>query len=295
MTASAILLIAVAGCASLPAPEQSAAPPAAGPVPHENLNSVLWVQTSVEYAAIAEQAYRQAADALADALADSTWTASLEQIEEGGYVRLPPAVVLDADETVLDNSAYQARLILDHTAYDTESWNAWVREEAATAVPGALEFTRHADSLGVRVIYLTNRLQVVEEATRGNLLSLGFPITDGGEDAVLTRGEREAWASSDKSSRRRYLSDRYRILLLVGDNVGDFITLDDALPSERKQAMDAYRDYWGTKWIMLPNPQYGSWEEAVVRYDFSAPADVQLRRKTGSLDARRPEPVDVPR
>ena len=293
--ASALLMVAMIGCASVPANEQPASPSPNWPGPHENLNSVLWVQTSVEYASIAEQAYRQAREALEDALADSSWTASLEQMEKGGYAGLPPAVVLDVDETVLDNSAYQARLILDRAAYNTESWNEWVREEAASAVPGAREFTRHADSLGIRVIYLTNRLEVVEDATRSNLRALDLPITERGDDVVLTRGEREKWAGSDKTVRREYLSDRYRLLLLIGDNVGDFITLEDVPPSARRQAMRAYSGYWGAKWIMLPNPQYGSWEEAVIRYDFSAPADVQLRRKMGSLDARRAEPVNLPR
>ena len=283
-----VLLVAIGamGCASSGSVQQTTRGASSEALNHENLNSVLWVQTSVEYAAVAEQAYRLAERVLDEALVDPTWTASLEQASMDDFAGLPPAVVLDVDETVLDNSAYQARLILDGETYDTASWNAWANEAAATAVPGALAFTRHADSLGITVIYLTNRRAVVEDATRRNLIDLGFPLSEG-TDVVLTRGETEAWSASDKTRRREFVAGAYRILLLIGDNLGDFVADVDLPPLERKQALAPYRKYWGTRWIMLPNPQYGSWEEAVIDFDYSAPAEVQLQRKRTALNPDR--------
>ncbi len=282
--------ISASGCASTAAIDQThrdtAARTITAPAPHENLNSVLWVQSSVEYAAIAEQSYRLAARVLEEALVDSSWTASLEQMTAGDFRHLPPAVVLDVDETVLDNSAYQARLILDRDTYSGPTWNAWAREAAATAVPGALDFTRHAERLGVTVIYLTNREAVVEEPTRDNLIDLGFPVS-GETDVVLTRGERDTWSASDKTTRREHVAGRYRVLLLVGDNLGDFLPDVDRAPMERRAYLAPYEDYWGSRWFMLPNPQYGSWEGAVIKFDFAAPADVQLKRKLDSLDPKR--------
>lgn len=285
-----LVMIAAAGCASPAAIEETAVemrPEWAGQaVPHENLNSVLWVQTSVEYAALAEQSYRLAERVLDEALADPMWTASLEQSAMGTYEQLPAAVVLDVDETVLDNSAYQARLILDAATYSSESWNEWARESAAPAVPGALAFTQYADRLGVTVIYLTNRGAGIEEATRRNLMDLGFPLSDE-VDVILTRGEKPAWSASDKTPRREFVAEQFRILLLIGDNLGDFLTDIDEPPAQRKQALAPYQDYWGTRWIMLPNPQYGSWEGALIEFDYAAPAEDQLQRKLESLETKR--------
>ncbi|MFB6098564.1 MAG: HAD family acid phosphatase, partial [Salinibacter sp.] len=117
------------------------------------LNSTLWTQTAVEYRGTARQAYVIAEVMMRRALDDSSWTASLQQAQAGAdtYRDKPPAVVLDVDETVLDNSAYEARLILDDETYDSESWQSWVREEKADAVPGALSFTRTAVKNGVQV------------------------------------------------------------------------------------------------------------------------------------------------
>ena len=122
---------------------------------HENLHAVLWTQTAAEYRALALQTFAAARASLDAALADRQWTADVEQRRTGNYESLPPAVVLDVDETVLDNSVYQARLIRDDEHFAADTWKLWVEEEAASAVPGALAFTRAADSLGIAVIYLT--------------------------------------------------------------------------------------------------------------------------------------------
>lgn len=255
---------------------------------HPSLLSTLWMQTAVESDGVARTAYRLATLQMNRAQADSTWTAFVEQSERGvdAYRALPPAVVLDVDETVLDNSAYQARLIRDDATYDADSWNAWCRERQAEAVPGALAFTQAAVEQGVQVIYLTNRDAAVEEATRDNLRQLGFPVDDA-PDAVLTQGEREGWEA--KSPRRRWVAERYRVLVSVGDNFGDFVEADTTLPVRERLAR-AYEEYWGTRWIVLPNPQYGSWDGALIDYDYGLPPMRQLIIKRAHLDAKRDAP-----
>lgn len=252
------------------------------------LHSTLWTQTSVEYAGTARQAYEVAEVMLKRALVDSTWTASLEQEEAGSetYRSKPPAVVLDLDETVLDNSPYQARLILGDEAYAPKSWKAWVREEKAGPVPGALDFTQTAVENGVQVIYLTNRDADVEVSTRKNLEVLGFPVNDN-PDAVLTQGEKEEWVP--KTTRREWVANQYRILLLVGDNLGDFASEVDTTVAARHSRSRSFRDYWGTRWIVLPNSQYGSWEGALYDFDYSLGPFRLLERKHEHLNPKRSE------
>jgi len=249
-----------------------------------NLNSTLWAQTAVEYGGVTRQAYVLAEHMLQRALADSSWTAAIEQAEmgSGAYYDLPPAVVLDVDETVLDNAAYQARLVRQNTTYDSESWNAWVRERKALPVPGAVAFTQAARRMGVEVIYLTNRDHSVEDATRDNLRLFDFPLNPS-EDLLLTENERPAWDGS-KAPRRRYLAQRYRILLLVGDNFNDFAPGAERSIGERQRLSQTYERFWGSRWIVLPNPQYGSWEAALYEFNYGLPYVEKLERKFRHLD-----------
>jgi acid phosphatase len=246
---------------------------------HELLNAVLWTQTSVEYRAVAIQSYRRAEEMLDRALEDPSWTAALEQT--GDLAGLPPAVILDVDETVLDNTPYEVRLIEQNLEYATDTWNAWCNEAAAIAVPGALEFTRYAARRGVTVFYVTNRRHVVEDATRRNLDELGFPL-ESDLDTLQTRGEKPEWGS-DKGPRRREIASRYRILLSIGDNLGDFVSGEEAPIEERDALAKRYSEYWGTRWIVLPNPQYGSWEGALYEYDFGLSREEKLRLKMNAL------------
>ena len=259
-----LVISAIAGCASH-APNRPATAGAPAPSttasPHENLNAVLWMQTAVEYEASARQAYRLAQLQLDAALADPAWTAAIEQ--KGDASKLPPAVILDIDETVLDNSYYQARMIRDRTAYATATWDPWVEEARATAIPGAREFTQYAAQQGVTVFYVTNRTANLEAATRRNLAAEQFPLATT-TDTVLARGERPEWSSSAKGERRAHVALAYRILMLVGDDLGDFVVEASGTPQERRARTEPYDGWWGRRWIMLPNPTYGSWERAVI-------------------------------
>ncbi len=257
-----VALVVSAACASRTAPP--AATPSAPPVAVASAkialpDSVVWFRTSVEYRATALQAYRLAALMLDRALADRQWTAALEQT--GDFRSKPPAVILDVDETVLDNSESEERNIREGTVYSEARWADWCHERKAAPIPGALEFTRAAAAKGVAVFYVTNRDRALEQATRDNLAKYGFPL-DPGRDTVFTRAERPEWAASEKSSRRSRVAQDFRILLLIGDDFGDFVAGARGTLAERRALLEAHAAMWGVKWIALPNPLYGSWKTA---------------------------------
>lgn len=244
--------------------------------PNDLLLATLWTQRSVEYRANALTVFALARIRLDEALVDKSWTAApLEQ--KGDFQNLPAAVVLDVDETLLDNSAYEADRIRAGGRYEAVSWNAWVQRAEARAVPGAVEFARHAAERGVTLFYVTNRAAILEEKTRENLAAVGFPLAPD-RDTVLMPGERPEW-TSEKASRRAEVARSYRILLLIGDDLGDFVTGARARPEERVALAERYAPRWQTDWILLPNPYYGSWERALVdnRRDLSDEEILRLK------------------
>jgi acid phosphatase len=269
---------AAAGCATQP-PE--AAPPAASrcaparPFAEGGERATLWVRQSVEFRAASEIIYRAAQAALAANLADPAVSAETTQTE--GYADLPPAVVMDIDDTVLDNSAPQARMILAGTCPpEFEAlWDAWVAERAAPAVPGAAGFIRAARAMRdpadrpVRVFLITNR-ECLRRAgsddpcpqqadTLANLRALGLDAPTLEEDLML-KGERADWPS-EKEPRRREVARGHRIVLNVGDDFGDFLPgVRRQTVAERARASCAHRGWWGTRWFQVPNPMYGSWQ-----------------------------------
>lgn len=273
-----VALPALAGCRTAAPP---AALPAAAPEPvaDARLSGVLWLQTSAEYQAIARSSFAAARRALDQALADPTWTAALEQT--GDATSLPPAVIADIDETLLDNSAYEAESILARRPYDSVRWRAWVERRAATAVPGAVEFARYAAGRGVTFFYVTNRAAPEEGATHENLARLGFPFTEG-VDTLLAPGERPEW-TSDKTSRRAEVAKSYRVLLLLGDDLNDFVSGAWDSPAERKALAARYDERWGERWILLPNPYYGSWERALYGHDRKLSDAEKLARELAAL------------
>ena len=256
-------------------------PDVAGDLRHEGLMATLWVQRAAEYDAISRAVYQSAAAQLERVLEDRDITAITEQLDQD-YRDLPPAIILDVDETVLDNVEYQARLILSDGVYGSETWHPWCEERAATPVPGSLEFLRRADELGVAVFYVTNRRVVVDRATEDNLRALGYPLSDT-EDRVLTRGEREEW-TGDKTTRRAFVGEKYRVVMMFGDNLGDFIDIEDLGAAERDARVTEYGNWWGTRWFVLPNPMYGSWDEILIDGDWGASREEKLWRKRGWLD-----------
>jgi acid phosphatase len=282
-----LILLAVllcAGCAGMP--HSGRAP--AGPPPDDTLDAVLWTQRAVEHDLVFREIYRAATERLSAALADPGWQALVPDERTATSADLPPAVILDIDETVLDNSPYQARLIRKGRSYDEASWAAWCREAAAQALPGALEFTREAARRGVTVFYVSNRAQDLDTPTLANLRALGFPLARG-EPVFLGRGTAVpgcAGRAADKGCRRRLVGAHHRVLMQFGDQIGDFTDVaTPALPA-RAAAMAPWAHWIGARWFVLPNPVYGSWETAAFGNDWQAAPGLRRRAKIAALDTR---------
>ena len=260
LAATAVFL---AGCAPAPIREpQPAAPVAASVAGHDNLNATVWMQTAAEYEASVRGVYASALALLDDALADRGWSALPESERSDGFESRPPAIIVDADETMIDNSSFQARGVRSGGGYDHQQWIAWVAERRARALPGALEFARAVTARGVTVHFVTNRETPAEaEGTLANLRALGFPIAADASN-VLMRGDARAPAR-DKGERRRWIGSRHRVLMMLGDNLGDFLEGASTTVEARQEMIAPYADWWGRRWFMLPNPSYGSWESAL--------------------------------
>ena len=274
--ATLLVLLAVTtvggiGCASAQEPPAS-----------DLLNAVLWMQRSVEYKANSLTVFALARVRLEQALTDPSWTAAPRE-QTGSYQSLPPAVILDIDETILDNSGYQAWMTLKDTTFDSKTWNAYVNTVTSLAIPGAVEFATYVAARGVKVFYVSNRTAAEEPATRKNLEKLGFPLDDK-IDTVLMTGEQPTWTSA-KGTRRAFVARSYRILLNVGDNFGDFVDEYRGTEAERLKVMEDNRDRWGREWIMLANPSYGSFESAPFKHDFKLSNADKRKAKRGALDA----------
>jgi 5'-nucleotidase (lipoprotein e(P4) family) len=228
---------------------------------YENLNAVLWMQTSVEYRANAVQTYRLAEGTLERGLKDPHWTAALEQT--GNFENLPPAVILDLDETVLDNSAFEARLTVAGESYTDARWTKWVEEKSSRLVPGAMDFLQFAHANGVAPLYITSRVcdpSREDDPTVQLLRNLHLPLDPVGDRLYCDDGKK-----GDKTDRRKLCASKFRILLLFGDQLGDFLQIPDnsANLEGREKLFEAHQGLWGERWFQLSNPMYGSWEGAV--------------------------------
>lgn len=238
------------------------APPTRDVRQDDRFLALSWIQNSAEYQLLSAQTYRLALGQLAIGAADPKWCADEVQIVEGNFETKTPAVILDVDETVLDNSAFNARNIVEGRQYTTDGWNAWCAEEKSRALPGALEFTRAAEGLGVKVYYVTNRRDEVKQATINNLNSLGFKAD---ENNVLTRNA-DAGRGDDKVSRRAMVAEHHRIVMLIGDSMSDLCSGMDEFVQEKRNATASEKTAMlGSRWIIMPNPVYGGWERALPR------------------------------
>ncbi len=233
---------------------------------NNNFNSLLWMQSSAEYRANTTQAYQSAMKHIDAAISDKSWVATEEQT--GNCSKLPPAVVMDIDETVLDNSRYMGKVVLENGQWSAETWDEWVALKEATAIPGAVAFINAMKKKNVTVIFISNRecgkrdgsesgcMQEID--TIENLARVG--VTDVSPEHVLLKGEKEDW-TSEKKSRREAVAHKYRIIMLFGDDLGDFLpnVKKNISPAERDRLVEENRAKWGKKWFILPNPTYGSW------------------------------------
>ena len=270
-----VLLLALfaASCSTTPPPAPMAgpapAPARAGERPCDPglalVNAALWMQSAAEYRASAMQTYAVARKALDAALNESG--------------DKPPAIILDLDETSIDNIRFEARMVREGKMYDDKEWKQWIAESSATATPGAADFLAYARSRGVTPFYITNRKTDEEASTRRNLEKIGYPL-DPSVDTLLVRGKRPEWSTSDKAPRRDYVASRYRVLLVLGDDLNDFVAAQGKTSEQRLVLIRDNAEKWGTSWFILPNPMYGSWESAIAGN--GTPCE-QLERKIEAL------------
>jgi 5'-nucleotidase (lipoprotein e(P4) family) len=226
-----------------------------------SMNGVLWMQSAAEVRALQYQAFN-----LARMVLDQKLPEAMKRPRK-------PALVVDIDETVLDNSPYQSLLILENTMYP-DGWKDWTADASARALPGAIDFLKYAVSRGVDVYYISNRKVAETKGTLKNLQALGFPQAV--HDHLLLRDK-----ESSKKSRRETVLRDHEIILLMGDNLNDFTTIFEKKSlTERAASVDELKAEWGQRFIVLPNPMYGDWEGAVYEYNWGAnPAEKSTMRR----------------
>ncbi len=241
-------------------------------VADNNFNSTLWMQTSAEYVANSVQTYQTACRNLSRVLADNHQSAAIEQTSS--FQKLPPAIILDIDETVLDNSRYQARLVQKNETWSPLSWDKWIALKHSEAIPGAVDFIHQAQQQHINIFFVTNRAckQRPDNSDRcpqkqdtiDNLKTIGInqvmPDHVLLQHDTLTQDSEKNW-TSEKKSRREYLARNYHIIMLFGDNLSDFIADVRKKTTIQRRLQLTYKNRfrWGYQWYMLTNPTYGSW------------------------------------
>ncbi|MBM6821797.1 5'-nucleotidase, lipoprotein e(P4) family [Fusobacterium mortiferum] len=213
-------------------------------VARENMMATNWYQTSGEARALYLQGYNVA-------------TQKLKEYLKTPHTK-PYSIVLDLDETVLDNSPYQAENIILGRGYDSKSWDEWVNMKKAKAVPGAKEFLQFADKNGVKIYYISDRTESQLEATIENLRAEGIPVQ--ANDSVLLKNKDD---KSGKVNRREYVKNHTQLIMLFGDNLSDFDLFSSKSIDERNAKVEELSKEFGDRFIIFPNPLYGAFETAI--------------------------------
>ena len=210
---------------------------------------LLWMRTSAEYRALAYQGYNVAMNAVKMAVTDPS------------HQRKPLAIVLDADETVVDNTKLMGESIVNGNGrFDAPWWRQAVHQGKSQAMPGAVEFLNEVHKQGVEIFYVSNRYAPVNlDVTIQNFKELGFPSVD--KDHVLLFEK-----DSDKQPRFDAIAKKYYVVVYMGDNAGDFpIGTKGKTLAERNSIIDAHKEDFGTTFVVFPNPAYGSWVSALAK------------------------------
>ena len=213
----------------------------------QSVMAVLWYQRSAEAEALYHQAFNIA-------------RMRIDQDLAGNSSNRKRAVVVDIDETVLNNSPHSAKLIRDNQVFPY-AWNEWVNRAEAEPLPGSVGFLNYAVSKGCDVYYVSNRSAATELAgTMKNLTARGFPQVT--RDHVLLK-ENE----SSKEARRKSIAATHRIVVLMGDNLNDLAAVFERKSvAERSAEVEKLKNEFGNRFIVLPNPMYGDWESALYGY-----------------------------
>lgn len=229
----------------------------------QNTMSVLWFQSAGEAKGLYYQGY-------------NIGRMRLDQIlsKERRKKSLKPAIVLDIDETILNNSPHQAWYVVAGKRLPFK-WDEWFNRAEAKPLPGAIEFLHYANSLGVAIYYISNRYESQKEITIRNLQKVSAPQADAAHVLLLQPGEK------GKEERREQVARTHDILLFFGDNLGDFRGFEGLSVSGRNQAVDKYQEEFGKKFILFPNPMYGDWEGAIYNFDYRKTDEekAKLRKK----------------
>ena len=210
---------------------------------------LLWMRTSAEYRALAYQGYNVAMNAVKMAVTDPS------------HQRKPLAIVLDADETVVDNTKLMGESIVNGNGrFDAPWWRQAVHQGKSQAMPGAVEFLNEVHKQGVEIFYVSNRYAPVNlDVTIQNFKELGFPSVD--KDHVLLFEK-----DSDKQSRFDMIAKKYYVVVYMGDNAGDFpIGTKGKTLAERNAIIDNHKEDFGTTFVVFPNPAYGSWVSSLAK------------------------------
>jgi len=241
----------------------------AAPEPVVIDSGIQWVRTAAEFDALSLQAYRAATDALENKIADKSWSALPDQADAADK---PPAVIFDVDETVVSNVEFQFTL---EPPFEDSKLDEWTAAHPAEPVEGFPAFAMRARELGVELFFVTNRpcepregnpdpcpqkLNVVNE-----IIEAGVPVDPA---FVMLSYEKPEW-TKEKKIRRDLVAERYRVIMLIGDDLGDFLPCSRRRPlapcsegasaESRRNATFEHADYWGNGWYILPNPMHGSW------------------------------------
>lgn len=236
----------------------------------ESLSAIAWLQKSAEFQAIASQTFENASQKLEKAVFDNNWTAAIEQFGQEDMKQLPNAIILDLDDTLISTMPYRGELELDNNEHSESRFNRWVEHERVNLVPHVMKLIKKASTLGVRVLLISDRVCKpnprdpcpIKTKTSKVLsrVSLAFP-----KDQMFFRGEFADW-NQDQSSRRKFIAKRYRILMIIGDDINQMIPRASNLPaSARMKLASQYDEMWGNRWFLIPNPVYGGWRDTMEK------------------------------
>ncbi len=261
----ALVLSAYTGAAFFGHSSAQQAQPAGEPDNEYLVSGVLWTQTAAEFRALAYQSFN---------LARLRFDMDAKSMKKS---KLKRAVVVDVDDTVMDNSRYEASLILKHRNHAGQLFTDWCMLRDAGAVPGAVDFLKYVSSKGARVFYVSNRSQAEKGCTGDNLRKLGFP--DVSDETLLFRQD-----TSSKEPRRQQIAEKHRIVLLVGDNLNDLTNVfEKKSVAERFAAVDQLKNEFGTRFIVIPNAMYGDWEGAVYEYNYGLSDQAKAEKRRSAL------------
>ena len=211
----------------------------------ENTMGSLWYQNAAEVDALYQQGYNVATNKLKELLKQPT--------------DKPYSIVLDIDETVLSNIPFQVKMIKDGTAFNPKLWDEWVQKAEATPVAGAKEFLQFADKNKVQIYYISDRTDSQVDATIKNLEAQGLPVQ--GRDHLMFKKE----GDKSKEGRRQEVLKHTNLVMLFGDNLVDFAEFSTKSEADRDKMFEQLKAEFGDKFIIFPNPMYGSWESAVYQ------------------------------